>query len=337
MKSVTWTFFGGATILLGLRIYFKVLRRRSLWWDDYILIAAWALSLGDNIVTMVNMSGGFGKHIYDLSPEDVSNIILRIAICTTLNIMSLMASKTSFALTILRLASGFTIFVVWFIIVSTNTSLSVSLLLNYFRCWPPKKSWRSDITGTCMSPAAYTGYKSFAAAYSGIMDIALALIPWTIIWKASLRKKEMAGVAFAMSLGIFAGATAFIKLAYLHSLEGDKDFTYNGTKLVIWAKLEVSVSIIAACIPTLRVLLCEVVARHRGSEIETAQPVTFNDMYNDIIPANLNEPASWEVDSQSTKGILDKTTSSSRPTTQTSESMVGSQDIPRPAKGRLGG
>ncbi|KAH7156068.1 hypothetical protein EDB81DRAFT_785957 [Dactylonectria macrodidyma] len=333
MTPVSWIFFGGATILLVLRIYCKISRHRSLWWDDYILIAAWALSLGDNVATVINTNRGFGKHIYDLSQEDISDIVLMISICTTLNIMSLIASKTSFALTILRLASGFTIVVVWFIIVSTNVALSISFLFGYFRCWPPKKSWQSDIPGTCMPADAYAGYKYFAAAYSGAMDIALALIPWTIIWNASLRKKEMAGVALAMSLGIFAGATAFIKLSYLYSLTGDKDFTYNGVKLVVWAKLEVSVSIMAACIPTLRALLSEVAARRRGSDRETGQPATFSDMYNDIVPPDLNDTLSHEPDSQSTKGILVKTTVSSRQNSQTSEATVEPIDTTRPAKG----
>jgi hypothetical protein len=40
------------------------------------------------------------------------------------------------------------------------------------------------------------------AAYSGAQDFVLALLPWTIVWKLQMRKKEKLGVAFAMSLGI---------------------------------------------------------------------------------------------------------------------------------------
>jgi len=34
------------------------------------------------------------------------------------------------------------------------------------------------------------------------MDITLALLPWTLIWKLQMKKKEKAGVAIAMSMGI---------------------------------------------------------------------------------------------------------------------------------------
>jgi len=34
------------------------------------------------------------------------------------------------------------------------------------------------------------------------MDIVLALLPWAIIWKLTMRKMEKIGVAIGMSMGI---------------------------------------------------------------------------------------------------------------------------------------
>ena len=36
-----WLLTTLATLFLGLRVYCKAIRVRSLWWDDYLLIAAW--------------------------------------------------------------------------------------------------------------------------------------------------------------------------------------------------------------------------------------------------------------------------------------------------------
>jgi hypothetical protein len=41
LNTGLWCLFGGATILLALRVWVKVTRRHGLWWDDYILIASW--------------------------------------------------------------------------------------------------------------------------------------------------------------------------------------------------------------------------------------------------------------------------------------------------------
>lgn len=36
-----WLLTAISATFLGLRVYCKFLRRRGLWWDDYILIASW--------------------------------------------------------------------------------------------------------------------------------------------------------------------------------------------------------------------------------------------------------------------------------------------------------
>lgn len=40
------------------------------------------------------------------------------------------------------------------------------------------------------------------AAYSAAMDIALAMLPWKLIWGLNMKREEKIGVAFAMSCGI---------------------------------------------------------------------------------------------------------------------------------------
>lgn len=34
------------------------------------------------------------------------------------------------------------------------------------------------------------------------MDVVLALLPWPIIWKLQMKRKEKIGVALAMSMGV---------------------------------------------------------------------------------------------------------------------------------------
>ena len=50
------------------------------------------------------------------------------------------------------------------------------------------------------------------------MDIILAMLPWKIIWSLPMKRSEKAGLALAMSVGVLAGATAFVKSAKLPNL-----------------------------------------------------------------------------------------------------------------------
>src|SRR3569833_541092 len=56
------------------------------------------------------------------------------------------------------------------------------------------------------------------------MDLTLALLPWKIIMGIQTRRREKIGIAFAMSMGVFAAAMAFVKSAKLPSI-GAGDFT----------------------------------------------------------------------------------------------------------------
>lgn len=38
--------------------------------------------------------------------------------------------------------------------------------------------------------------------YSGVGDIVLAFLPWRIVWKATLFKREKIGILVAMSMGV---------------------------------------------------------------------------------------------------------------------------------------
>lgn len=102
-----------------------------------------------------------------------------------------------------------------------------------------------------------TYYGVFGGAYSGVIDIVLAFLSWSIVWRLQMKRKEKIGVAVAMSMGVFAGCAAFVKCSKLLLLLNG-DFTYEGYNLVIWGASEVAITFMAASIPVLRVLVREV-------------------------------------------------------------------------------
>jgi len=40
------------------------------------------------------------------------------------------------------------------------------------------------------------------SVYSATMDLSLALLPWTLVWKLQMKPAEKIGVAVAMSMGL---------------------------------------------------------------------------------------------------------------------------------------
>lgn len=137
----------------------------------------------------------------------------------TFSILAALWSKTSFAITVLRISSGWAKVLVWFIIITVNGSLGVAIAITWGQCTPIEKIWRPSVEGDCWPKGIQIKYNIFTASmsawpswahgvadrrivYSGAMDIILAVLPWKIIWALTMNKKEKAGVLVAMSMAV---------------------------------------------------------------------------------------------------------------------------------------
>ncbi|KAK1767458.1 hypothetical protein QBC33DRAFT_423912, partial [Phialemonium atrogriseum] len=249
-----WFLAALSSLFLALRIYCKALRKRGLWWDDHVLIASWLALVAQCAFVSVTIPLGLGRPIWDFNSDNLEDFLLFSNLAGTAAILAAAWSKTSFAITVLRISDGWIKRFVWFIIVSVNVALGLSIAFTWGQCTPFEKVWKPLIPGTCWFKTPVIRYNIFTAAYSGAMDMVLAIIPWRIIWSLTINKKEKFGVLFAMSMGVFAGVTSMVKITSLPGI-ASTDFTDSNTQIVILAAAESAITIIAASIPVLRTLL----------------------------------------------------------------------------------
>ncbi|KAK2012054.1 hypothetical protein LZ32DRAFT_560233 [Colletotrichum eremochloae] len=258
--ETNWSQVGLSAFFLSLRLYCKFKKRSGLWWDDHILIASWICLLISVILMSLSVSLGFGKHIEQVDPLNLSQITINNNILTSTTILAAVWSKTSFAMTLLRLQDkGFMRIFIWTAIISMNVLMGFNALIVWLQCAPIEKFWNPDTPGSCWDPRVTTYFDIAASAYSALMDIMLAMLPWKIIWGLQMKIQEKIGVGIAMSMGLFAGSTALIKCSVLPTLASEADWTYEIGQLAIWGIVEPGVTITAASIPVLRVLIRDVV------------------------------------------------------------------------------
>lgn len=248
-----WMLTALAGAFLALRLYCKFLRHRGLWWDDHILILSFIFTVAQTSFISYTVSIGYGQHIWDFHPKDLQTFLFMSNTGGFFSILAAMLSKTSFAMTVLRISDGWTRRFIWFIIVSMNVILGFAAIDTYAQCSPAEKVWRPMLLGNCWPKEFIINYNIFTAAYSGAMDIILALLPWRIIWKMTINKKEKLGVMTAMSMGVFAGAISFAKITQLPAI--NKADLILGLWLSILATAEPTMTIMAASIPVLRALV----------------------------------------------------------------------------------
>ncbi|EXF72978.1 hypothetical protein CFIO01_04684 [Colletotrichum fioriniae PJ7] len=263
INAVIWSQVGASLFFLCLRLYCKFKKRSGLWWDDHVLIASWVTLMIASALTTWNVSLGFGKHVYQINPVNFPQIGLNGNVISTISITSAVWSKTSFATTLLRIEEkGWTRNLIWGAIISMNVLMGLNAMAAWVQCTPIEKYWLPQTPGKCWSPKVAAYYGVFAAGYSALMDILLAMLPWKLIWGLQMKMKEKIGVGIAMSMGLFAGGTSIVKCTTIPTLLSG-DFTYDGSDLVIWGTVESGVTIMAASIPVLRVLIRDVASTAR--------------------------------------------------------------------------
>ncbi|KAI0408372.1 hypothetical protein F4802DRAFT_409759 [Xylaria palmicola] len=251
---------------LALRLYLKFRRHRGLWWDDHALAISWVCIVLANACTSIAISLGWGQQIYDLPVENFPYILVALYISGAFSILAAALSKSSFALTLLRISNGWVRYVVWFAMITINIVMSLSIIFNFVQCTPVEKNFNVFIPGSCWPRRTLSGYNIFVAAYSGVMDILLALLPWKVIWNMDMSRKERFGAICAMSLGLLAGTISLVKIS---ALAGVFQANLNSSmQLVVLSIAETAVTIMAASIPILRALARDKASR-RGINLFT--------------------------------------------------------------------
>lgn len=205
--AVCWSMTGVATLFLGARLYVKFHLRHGtgLWWDDAILAASLVMLISFSSIVTYAVDLGLGRHIVDIRGSSHA-VQLAMTVAMVFSLLGAAWSKTSFALTLLRLTRSGTRLrkLVWFIIVSLNSVMVFNAVLQFIWCQPTWTIWHGGEAagGVCWSKWVLIGYSVAAVGYLGAVDLILAVIPWVIIVKLKMDTREKIGVAVCMSLGV---------------------------------------------------------------------------------------------------------------------------------------
>ncbi len=261
--NVLTTFFLVLVILvLCLRIFTRVWIVHAFWWDDFTIILA---VLGNTIgagLDFVEVHNGFGRHQHFLSPHDLQQFKKYTYGEWIQTFATLMWTKVSICLFLLRLPSSRPLhrplqWVVAFLLFS-NTILTTLWIM---QCQPVHAAW--DGKGTCMSQGALKGIVLTQAIISVVSDFTFATLPILFLWRVQVDFTTKVGLWVLMCLGYITGSFCLVRTV-LNNDAIPLDATYGGIVNWVWRLFEVTIGIIAACIPTLRPLYTWGMRKYRG-------------------------------------------------------------------------
>lgn len=140
-------------------------------------------------------------------------------------------------------------------IVVTICQAIAFVVLLIFVCSPTEAYWKS------MNPTYDQEYKchdtrqsnAISGVVSVVSDFYSVLLPCLMLWKFEAPRRQKIALNVIFCLGLLVTAAGSVRTFYLHQLGHSTDLTWDGFDVLVWAQLEIQLSIICASAPALRV------------------------------------------------------------------------------------
>lgn len=108
-----------------------------------------------------------GKREVDLKPGNEVPMYKYFFIGEVFTLVAIPVSKTSFAITLLRITTkAWQKWFIWFVIITVNIIYWLCALLLLVQCKPIAKNWDKELPGTCWEAGVQDHYAVFAGGKS---------------------------------------------------------------------------------------------------------------------------------------------------------------------------
>ncbi|KAH8837981.1 hypothetical protein MCOR27_006845 [Pyricularia oryzae] len=155
--------------------------------------------------------------------------------------------------------------------VAFNAAITINfVLMNALQCAPnPQLFWTAwdgepQHQGSCN--LSFTDVSLGSAAFSIAIDVWMLAVPMWELRKLQLHWTKKLGVAIMFATGTFFTVLSCIRLRILADVTRTlENVTYDQLEISIWSCVEITVGIICACMPTMRLLIVRVFPSLSGS------------------------------------------------------------------------
>ncbi|KAJ5963480.1 Major facilitator superfamily domain general substrate transporter [Penicillium vulpinum] len=289
--GVSITFFSLATIFVALRFISRIFVVRKIGLHDWLMLVAWIIDFGFSFSLFFAVQKGLGLHSSDVRSEDELAFNKANYAFTVLYNPALMAVKTSILVFYMTLTRNQKVFrcanyVTLFVVNAAGLALT---FVNVFQCNPVGAVFLSDIPAHAKCTDIVTLYLS-SSPVNIITDLAILLLPMPLLTTMRLPFKQKIILVITFSFGFFVAVVDVVRIAFLQqaatsrSMEvksihiqniGGVDFSWYASLSFMWSAVEVNLSIICGCVPSLKPLVTRLVPkliRDTNDETSTSSP-----------------------------------------------------------------
>ncbi|KAK3684062.1 hypothetical protein B0T22DRAFT_269315 [Podospora appendiculata] len=269
-----------STLCVGLRCYARLSLLRYFGWDDGVLIVGQVLTVATAAVIGLEAHYGLGRHTWTMPDENyipymkvrppsttpflflkkdriqlltqctppkcfyTSIIIYNIAMCLT-KISVLLQFRRIFSVIHMERATRYGLYflLAW--------GVTLAFLLPMV-CLPVAAFWDPRVSGRCLDSATIW---YVMAVVNVVTDFTLVTMPMPLVGALQLPPRQKILLVFMFGIGSIPCAISFYRIKTLRAAAVSQDPNWDNVNAAIFSFLELSVGVIAACLPTMRPLL----------------------------------------------------------------------------------
>ncbi|KAL7818735.1 hypothetical protein V8C44DRAFT_175911 [Trichoderma aethiopicum] len=237
-----------AVVIVGCRLYARIVTGAKLWWDDFLILISMPLGIGMLVIQGLYAPMGVGRHSSETQENLV--IILKLTIAYALTYTSCITLvKLSILCFYLRVFPNSKLRIATQIVIGIVTLWGLgSVLMFFFVCRPFEATWNPLAGGTCSDRIA-----TFLAvgAYNIVSDVIILALPLRTIWTLNTRSQMKVALTVLFLTGLLrVSVVASCRVITLTHLHMD-----NVTGTMVWADflstLEANLGIICVSLPML--------------------------------------------------------------------------------------
>ncbi|EJT78130.1 hypothetical protein GGTG_03232 [Gaeumannomyces tritici R3-111a-1] len=145
------------------------------------------------------------------------------------------------------------------LLVLVGISNTAYFFISIFQCTPIWVFWHQkddDFTmqRNCFKPAIALGSTYTVNLINIVADLALALLPISLVWKSQLDRRTKISVVAILAVGSASSLATIVRVPYLYQLLDNPEYLANFVELANWSAVEIGLAIVASSAATLRPL-----------------------------------------------------------------------------------
>ena len=244
-------------IRLGYKKFFTAI---DLGLDDWFILLALLNCVPSAVlnVTMLSKSG-LGKDIWTLTPAEITEFAKAFWLITMLYFSEVFILKLSLLFFYLRIFPSQGIRRLLYMTVAVDVMFGLSFVFAAaFQCIPVSdnwEGWHKPNGGQCLDQSKIAWAN---AAVSIALDVWMLLLPMSRLRDLKLHWKKKVGVGLMFCVGTFVTVVSIVRLSSLVHFRGSANLTWDYFDVSMWSTVEITIGIICACMPSLRLILVRV-------------------------------------------------------------------------------